>query len=290
MSRAQLLRAWAPDALASARTALHRALQLPSLAARANSRALHDDSHAALKWRAREQRFETPRMRRGSGVWSVALEPLPLRLALVRDLAVEDAFLLEGAGVADAALWLDGKLEAADLAPTASVAAPFTLPEDVVARDPIALGAERDALATLAAWFDLAHAGLVAFEAEAEAAARPAEPSPVRVWPHHFDIAAYVALEAGDPETARGVGLGLSPGDDMIASPYFYVAPWPRIAGAPPELPQPAFWREDGFVGALLASGDLLGAAAEADDAGLEARVGAFFSAAFAASRARLGA
>ena len=50
-------------------------------------------------------------------------------------------------------------------------------------------------------------------------------PSPVRCWPHHFDIATCVALESGDPERERGIGTGLSPGDGTYGQPYFHVNP-----------------------------------------------------------------
>ena len=78
--------------------------------------------------------------------------------------------------------------------------------------------------------------------------------SPVRCWPHHFDIATLLTVAAGDsPETARTVGVGLSPGDGGRPEPYFYVTPWPY----PPSPQLPALgggglWNTEGWLGAIL--------------------------------------
>ncbi len=55
------------------------------------------------------------------------------------------------------------------------------------------------------------------------------DPSAVRCWPHHFNIATYVFLETGNPETARGVGVGMSPGDEGYGERYFYINGWPHL-------------------------------------------------------------
>ena len=76
--------------------------------------------------------------------------------------------------------------------------------------------------------------------------------SPVRCRPHHFDIATYVSLEEGDAENARGVGVGMSPGDESYGQPYFYVNPWPKLGvDRLPELRFPGHWHTEGFVGAI---------------------------------------
>ncbi len=57
--------------------------------------------------------------------------------------------------------------------------------------------------------------------------------SPVRCWPHHFDIATLILLDISDQagedaETARSIGVGFSPGDGGIPEPYLYVLPGRR--------------------------------------------------------------
>lgn len=78
--------------------------------------------------------------------------------------------------------------------------------------------------------------------------------SPVRCWPHHFDIATLIALDPeGDPETARSIGVGLSPGDCDRPLPYFYVTPWPYPEGrALPDLAAGGVWNTAGWTGAVL--------------------------------------
>jgi hypothetical protein len=78
----------------------------------------------------------------------------------------------------------------------------------------------------------------------------------VRCWPHHFDVATLVELEAGHAESARSIGVGFSPGDESYAQPYWYVSPWPRPDPATlPQAPMPGHWHTQGFT-ALVATGD----------------------------------
>jgi len=84
--------------------------------------------------------------------------------------------------------------------------------------------------------------------------------SPVRCWPHHFDLATLILLgpEAA-PETARSIGVGFSPGDEGRPEPYFYVLPWPRPMGDLPDL-DGGCWNTEGWLGAVLDSADFTAA------------------------------
>ncbi len=103
-------------------------------------------------------------------------------------------------------------------------------------------------LQQLSDWFALAQVALT------EVAARHDGASEVRIWPHHFDIATLITLDEGaDAETARSVGVGLSPGDGGIDEPYFYVTPWPYPdSKAGPKLPWNGYWHTQGWFGAVL--------------------------------------
>lgn len=74
--------------------------------------------------------------------------------------------------------------------------------------------------------------------------------SPVRLWPHHFDMATLVSLDEESSEEARSINIGLSLGDGSYAEPYWYVTPWPT----PGELPalSEGRWHSEGFVAAVL--------------------------------------
>ena len=107
------------------------------------------------------------------------------------------------------------------------------------------------ALPEVPIWFDLAHAVLGGLS-EKYAGLEPS-PSPVRCWPHHFDIATLISLDAGGGEETRSVGVGMTPGDGGYAQPYFYVTPWPYPgATSLPPLREPAFWHTEGWAGAVI--------------------------------------
>src|SRR5258708_8100445 len=68
--------------------------------------------------------------------------------------------------------------------------------------------------------------------------------SPIRCWPHHFDIATLITL-AGSNEQARTVGIGMAPGHHSIPEPYYYATPspyplpYPSESALPPLPPAP---------------------------------------------------
>lgn len=75
------------------------------------------------------------------------------------------------------------------------------------------------AFRTLGAWYDATHQALVSLRARfGHRVVLSPEP---RCWPHHFDLAVLFSLEAGDPETARSIVVGVSPGDASFNMPYF---------------------------------------------------------------------
>lgn len=110
--------------------------------------------------------------------------------------------------------------------------------------------------------------------------------SPVRCWPHHFDIATLLALRDtghGDGQP-RNIGVGMTPGDAGIREPYWYVTPWPPPQ--PDDLPllSDGRWHTEGWLGAVLTAADLTNISADAQARQVEA----FLHAAIAASRALL--
>lgn len=93
-----------------------------------------------------------------------------------------------------------------------------------------------------------------------ELAKQDGRATPVRCWPHHFDIATLLVLEradANDPqsEVTRSVGVGMTPGDGSYADAYWYVTPWPYPAAPTlPKLEGGGIWHQDGWIGAVLTS------------------------------------
>jgi hypothetical protein len=68
------------------------------------------------------------------------------------------------------------------------------------------------------------------------------DPSPIHLWPEHFDVATELGAEAA----GRRATYGVSPGDDQHPEPYAYVAPW----RAPAKTGPSTFWNAAGFTGA----------------------------------------
>jgi hypothetical protein len=191
------------------------------------------------------------------GAMLIGLSLSPLRLDVVQDDEMRAKLDMEGQTAEDALQWLDRQLRESGLNPASKVTLPYELPEAVAKTDRFLPQTVSVQLSTLAAWFDLANTVLSDF-ARNYTDLKPG-PSPVRCWPHHFDIATYVQLETGSTETARGIGLGMSPGDESYGQPYFYVNPWPHLDPANlPDPPHPGHWHTEGYVGAVATAEQIL--------------------------------
>jgi thiamine pyrophosphate-dependent acetolactate synthase large subunit-like protein len=95
---------------------------------------------------------------------------------------------------------------------------------------------DADAAGVLAqAWAD----GTAALESLIADADPSEAASEIHLWPEHFDV----AIELGDEAAGRRAAYGVSPGDELHAEPYAYVAPW-----VPP--PPDPIWNSTAFTGA----------------------------------------
>ncbi len=181
------------------------------------------------------------------------------------------AYPLTGRTLADALAWLGdslGKQLSMPCPGLTSMGAPGAPADRFTTGDP-------EARRELGRWFGDAALALAPF------AALPIG-SPIRVWPHHFDIATLLTV-GGEGERAQTIGVGLSPGDASYAEPYWYVTPWPKPA-APLEPPLRAGrWHTERWFGAVLPASSLL--AASDDQSSI---VAAFLASAVAAGRAML--
>jgi hypothetical protein len=75
-------------------------------------------------------------------------------------------------------------------------------------------------------------------------------------------VGTLITLDAdADPEKARSIGIGLSPGDGSYDQPYFYVTPWPYPdAAVLPTLEAGVEWHTTGWTGAVLTADRLISA------------------------------
>lgn len=53
-------------------------------------------------------------------------------------------------------------------------------------------------------------------------------PSPVNIWPHHFDTGTYHVLSKDEKGDTASVGTGLAMKDSHVPEPYFYIYGWHR--------------------------------------------------------------
>ncbi len=229
-----------PENLVTVRELSHSAVQWASRAARANLPARDDDSHSNLGWD--DPHFallshpldSAQRFQLGFGFRDAALLWLEAGKRV-------DSLSLQGREDARAKSWCDEHLAAAGLQGTDQAEMPYELPS-VDYADLAGAGIE---LEVLGAWFAAAQSALenllLTFGSHAVA------PAQVRCWPHHYDLATLLMLEEGDPEIARSIGVGLSPGDASYAQPYFYCTPWPAPAHLP-DAPEPTHWHTEGFT------------------------------------------
>jgi hypothetical protein len=100
--------------------------------------------------------------------------------------------------------------------------------------------------------------------------------SEVRLWPHHFDMATLIAIDADQSvESARSINVGLSPGDTEADEPYWYVSPWPY----PEEKSLPEVtvgsWTTIDWTGLILSASDVVSGEGAEDQ---NARVSAFLA------------
>jgi hypothetical protein len=246
-----------PQGLVNARILVHHAVQWPARAARANLRTAADDSHSSLEWDAPLAALVTQSIKTPAGEVRIGLRVGGLALIIVRNGAILDVLQLNGKPDQVAGIWIDAKLQALGLRPASGIKLPYGMPDHAVTK-----GARYDLymqereLGELARWFGGGSAVLEDVKARL-AEVRPG-PSPVRCWPHHFDIATRVCLDPGAPDKARSIGVGLSPGDEYYAQPYAYISPSPRFdSGRLPDPPKPGHWHTEGFFGAV-ATGDTI--------------------------------
>jgi len=271
-----------PAALVEVRNLVHRAAQWPARAARANLSAVPDDSHSAFTWDASHAALLSRVLPAKGGGVRVGIRIARLELIITSGNNVADAFQLDGRTDPAAGAWIDSKLQALGLKPAGDVKLPYELPDHPAGGRPHELGKLGRELGELSRWFGGPAEVLEEFAAKL-AGLRPG-PGPMLCWPHHFDMATLVRLDAGGGEAAHSVGVGVSPGDEFYAQPYVYVSPRPPFEGENlPELPPPGRWHTKGFFGAV-ATGEEILAMKDRRRALL-----AFITGAFEIARAHLG-
>lgn len=231
-------------ALSNARGQLHHCAQFVSGFGISFLPKASDDSHTSARWDA-ERRALVSQASRGV---AVALRLQDLTLQVVREGHADVELPAHGASIAA----LEERLRAA-LAGAGLDAGRYTLERHFeIPSHPVAMGSTFDAsdhaaFTALAAWY--ADASLLLEEVR-----DARHGSPVRCWPHHFDIATLITVAPG-----RSTGAGLSPGDGYYDEPYFYANayPPPSASALTAAVGGGGRWHTFEWIGAVLPGSDL---------------------------------
>jgi len=242
------------DALMIAIRQTHAASRWLERTAGAYIEARDDFSHFNLGWLQDQNAFITHALPDGS---NIGLRMSDLTLLVMRDDQLVSELGLGDLNDIEIGAWLRKEIVAAGLDPARLDAA---MQKDASGEHWITSGGYQsadipDALGEAAKWYS--NADLLLKQVAGRHKTLIPGPSPVRCWPHHFDIATLISLNT---EVARTIGVGLSPGDDSYSEPYFYVSLWPypeksELSGLPPL----GHWHTQGFTAAIVTARAILG-------------------------------
>jgi hypothetical protein len=232
--------------LVDARLQLHHAAQLATAFGISYLPAQPDDSHTNLEWvdaiaALASKAFGSPNIR-------VAVRPNPFAMLVVdaRSSAV-GTYALDGRTIDDAAQWIRGQLTTHGID-----GGRYTLRRHYeIPKHRVDDGAAFESSTSSSSFEELARWYANAASALGHLVAATPSASPVRCWPHHFDIATLIQVAPG-----KTISLGMEPGDDYYQEPYFYasVYPAPSVDAPLNDLGGNGMWHTRDWIGAVLPS------------------------------------
>jgi hypothetical protein len=248
------LKDFSNESLASARKQLHQAAQLPAIASRCLNPKDSGDNLAALIWDKSNKMLISPSL--GESEFRTALDIADFQLAIINEKGESVNSLDLNTKTYDEAFnWLAEILKQLGLySYKLNKNLPYQIPEYPTAKGRPFKNTNPAAFTELQNYYSNA-----AFILE-NLSKKEKNISPVRCWPHHFDIAILITIERNpDPEKSKTIGVGLSPGDDSYTEPYFYISPWPYPEDKD-DLPKLDYghWHKHGWFGGVLTSTDII--------------------------------
>lgn len=247
----------APSDLGDATLQLHWATQLVASAGQTFVEPRPDDSHRSMTWSPGLRSFVSDPFA-GPYPFRLAVRPADLTLFLVGREDDELGVLpLAGKTLDEAYAWFAvGMATYLGGAPPTIERPEYDMPEHPVMDSAPFSAGMTDELTALEAMFSGAGALLDGVVSSREDA------SPVRVWPHHFDIATLITIEQdANGKATKTLGIGFAPMGGGYSEWYGYVSPWPwPEAGTLPGLEGAGFWHTDGWTGAVLPGADVAAA------------------------------
>lgn len=263
------------------RLQLHYAIQLIAATGAALAEPQPDYSHASLGWNPDLRLFVGATIA-ADQPFKVAIDPVALTVLILdethtkrAELALHQQTLPEGLN------WLKGEI--AQRGADADRVVFLSYPPDDFPDHAIAHGAPFD-------WHQMKARQVLAddyantYKLLQEIGATTASASPIRIWPHHFDMATLISLPETANKQSRSIGIGFSPGDKSYDEPYWYVSPYPYPDTARlPQLEGDGFWHTTDWVGAVLTTSRLQNHTAES------AQIKTFLHSALNASQCLMG-
>jgi len=257
------------DGLLDARLQAHFAAHLVGAPAKVFHQPLPDFSHVSLHWSEESEQFS--KLLTEGPVMMLSLELERMLVSLTPNRPGDDVDIpLHGRTLAEVQAAMQEEFSKGKHdQDTPTIPDPKEWPDHPVARGAAFDCSDSKAFKELAHHFNNAHTALEELLHSKQLS------SPVRTWPHHFDMATLVSLDHElDPEEARSINVGFSPGDGQIAEPYWYVVPYPDPKRSElPALPHGGYWHTKGWTGAILEASSYANVASHQEQHGQVAHV-----------------
>jgi hypothetical protein len=196
---------------------LHKASQYLCAAAKSYLEHKADDSHTSLEWLPELQALVTHPLG-AFGDYQLALNFSSFSLEFLdANMDVVDSLYLENAQHVSIVNWIGETAMNLEIGELYTFDLHYELPYDNFGEDYIIPEPDWNEIERLGDLRTLANESIAytleVFGIEA----------PIRVWPHHFDTGAVIAL---NKDATRSVGLGMAIADSMVPEDYFYVSAW----------------------------------------------------------------
>ena len=241
-------------ALAEVRKQIHLAAQLPAIAGRCLNPKDPGDNFAALIYDKNNNRLTSQSL--GNSGLRAAIGIYDFKLVIINEKGESlTSFTLDSKTYDDAFKWLAEKVSELGFDPNKLYKnLPYQIPEYPTSKGAPFTRVNTTYFAQLQNYFFNANIILENISKNEKIV------SPVRCWPHHFDLALLITIEGnGSLDKSKTIGVGLSPGDESYNEPYFYVSPWPYPENKE-KLPKlnHGHWHKQGWFGAVLTATEII--------------------------------
>lgn len=240
------------EEISKARELAHEAIQLLASTGISYAQKREDDSHTNCEWSSSLKAFVGNVFGEKNDI-CLGLNIADFKLLLLKEnWTIIEELYLKDKNLDEVLLWLKNNFEEQGLDQSKfALNKHYEIPVTTVYEGGNFLVENEQAFQELSDYFANADLILRSYISELTNA------TPVRCWPHHFDIA--TLLNVGN-EKLQSIGIGLSPGDSSNPEPYLYVTMWPY-----PNIEEVSFpeikvgnWNYEGWVGASLMVSEII--------------------------------